>query len=45
MNAILAVDDNYGIAKNGNIPWYSKEDLIFFKNKTDNNVVIMGKNT
>ena len=45
MNAILAVDDNYGIGKNGNIPWYSKEDLIFFKMKTENNVVIMGKNT
>lgn len=45
MNAILAIDDNYGIGKNGYIPWHCKEDLIFFKKKTMNNVVIMGKNT
>jgi len=45
MNAILAVDNDYGIGKNNSIPWHSKEDLMFFKMKTDNNVVIMGKNT
>lgn len=45
MNAIVAIDDYYGIGKNGTIPWYSKEDLMFFKSKTENNIVIMGKNT
>ena len=45
MEAIYAVDNKNGIAKNGIIPWYSKKDLNFFKNKTQNNVVIMGKNT
>lgn len=43
--AIVAVDNNNGIAKNGNIPWKSKTDMQFFKLKTLNNVVIMGTNT
>lgn len=45
MEAIYATDSMGGIAKNSNIPWYSKKDLQFFKNKTKHNVVIMGKNT
>lgn len=45
MEAIYAIDCMNGIAKNGKIPWYSKKDLKFFKEKTKNNVVIMGKNT
>jgi dihydrofolate reductase len=45
MEAIYAVDIQNGLAKNGKIPWYSKKDLHFFKEKTKNNVVIMGKNT
>lgn len=45
VEGILAVDEKYGLAKNGKIPWKNKEDLIFFKNKTINNVVIMGINT
>lgn len=43
--AILACDDNYGIGKNNNIPWKCKEDLEFFKNKTMNNIIIMGRKT
>ena len=45
MEAILATDINFGISKNGKIPWKSKKDMSFFFNKTKNNVVIMGKNT
>ena len=45
VEGILAVDDKYGLAKNGKIPWKNKEDLTFFKNKTINNIVVMGINT
>ena len=34
-NVILAVDVNNGISKDGIIPWKSKQDLQFFKNKTE----------
>ena len=43
--AILAIDSNNGLAKNGVIPWKNKTDLQFFKNKTINNIVIMGSKT
>lgn len=42
---IWAQDINNGIAKNKKIPWHIKEDMIFFKNITTNNIVVMGKNT
>jgi dihydrofolate reductase len=45
VEGILAIDENYGLAKNGKIPWKNKDDLTFFKNKTINNVVVMGINT
>lgn len=45
VHAILAVDINNGLAKDGRIPWKSKTDLKFFKTQTTNNVVIMGTNT
>jgi dihydrofolate reductase len=45
MEAIYATDINYGLSKDGNIPWKSKKDMKFFMNKTINNVVIMGRNT
>jgi len=45
IEAILAVDQNYGLAKNGSIPWKSKTDMRFFKNQTINNVVVMGSKT
>lgn len=45
IQAIVAVDENYGISKNGQIPWKSNTDLSFFKNKTINNIVIMGSKT
>lgn len=45
VEGILAVDLNYGLAKDGIIPWKSKKDLKFFKDKTVNHVVVMGSNT
>jgi dihydrofolate reductase len=42
---IVAVDINYGISKNGNIPWHIPEELKFFVYKTQYHTVFMGKNT
>ena len=42
---IITIDMNNGISKNGEIPWYIKDYDIFFKNKTINNIIIMGKKT
>ncbi len=45
VHAIMAVDINNGLAKDGKIPWKSKTDLNFFKTQTTNNVVVMGTTT
>jgi dihydrofolate reductase len=46
IKAIMAVDLDWGIGKNGTLPWpANKEDLIQFKNKTTGHYVIMGSNT
>jgi dihydrofolate reductase len=45
VHAILAVDSNNGLAKDGKIPWKSKKDIQFFKTQTTANVVIMGSKT
>ena len=45
MESIYAIDSKNGLSKNGDIPWKSKTDMLFFMNKTINNIVIMGKNT
>ena len=42
---IACVDSEYGIAKNGTIPWAFKEDLKFFRQQTIDQVVIMGRRT
>lgn len=42
---IVATDNNYGIGKNNKIPWINKEDMAYFRAKTLNNVVIMGRKT
>ncbi len=42
---IAIVDSEYGLAKNGEIPWSFAEDLRFFYQKTKNDVVIMGRRT
>ena len=42
---IAAVDQNLAIGKNGGIPWDIKEDLKFFREKTQNSAIIMGRAT
>ena len=42
---IVCVDSKFGIAKNGSIPWKLSEDLKFFKEKTLNKKVLMGRKT
>ena len=34
INLIVCVDKNFGISKNGSIPWKIKEDLNFFQDMT-----------
>jgi dihydrofolate reductase len=45
IEAIVAVDEDFGLAKDGKIPWKNKEDMKFFKRKTIGNIVIMGSKT
>lgn len=42
---IVARDEKNGIGRGGTIPWYNKEDLTFFRNKTADSIVIMGHTT
>lgn len=47
-NVIVAVDSQGGIAKDGRLPWYSADDMRFFRDTTvgnKKNVVIMGRAT
>jgi len=43
MEVIYAIDSMNGLSKKGVIHWKSKKDILFFINKTKNNIVIMGK--
>lgn len=45
VEAILALDLSNGLAKNDKIPWRSKTDMNFFKQKTLQNIVVMGSKT
>jgi dihydrofolate reductase len=45
VEAILAVDSKYGLAKDGVIPWKSATDMKFFRSKTIGNIVVMGSKT
>lgn len=45
LELIVAVDENNGIGKAGKIPWYCKEDLNLFKNKTIDSTIIVGRKT
>ena len=45
MNIIAAADKNWGIGKDNNLLDHISEDMKFFKEKTLNKAVIMGKNT
>ena len=46
IRAILACDDDWGIGKNGDLPWpHNPADLKWFKEKTSGSVVVMGGET
>ena len=46
IKAILACDEDWGIGKDGNLPWpHNPEDLKWFKKNTVGAVVVMGKST
>ena len=45
MNLIVAVDENWGIGYIGKIQWHIKEDMAYFKSKTIDKTVIMGRKT
>jgi dihydrofolate reductase len=45
IQAIVALDLQNGLAKNGSIPWKSKQDMQFFKNITQDSIVVMGIKT
>lgn len=42
---VVAVDLDAGFAKEGKIPWYYSEDFKWFKNRTENAICVMGRNT
>jgi len=43
--SIFAVDQNFGIGKNGDIPWHSADDFSHFKNTTSGASILMGRKT
>lgn len=45
MNIIVCVDENYNIGNNNALLFNIKKDMEFFKDKTQNNVIIMGRKT
>lgn len=46
IRAILATDENWGIGKDGDLPWpHNPNDLKWFKECTTGGVVVMGKTT
>lgn len=46
IKGILAVENSFGMGKKGTLPWpKNSEDLKQFKEKTDDQIVIMGKKT
>ncbi len=45
MKAIVAVDKNWGIGKDGDLLCPLKKDLQYFKEKTTGNILILGRKT
>lgn len=44
--AIFAIDDNGGMGFQGRLPWpHNKDDMRWFKRHTENEFVVMGRNT
>ena len=42
---IVAFNKKNVIGNNNTIPWYVPEDLLYFKNITKDNIIIMGRKT
>lgn len=46
VNAILAMDDRYGIGKDGKLPWpHNPADMKWFRDSTKKGIVVMGRKT
>lgn len=45
LSIIVAIDENYGIGKNNQLPWHLPADLKYFKAVTTGHTVIMGRKT
>ena len=46
IRAILACDEEWGIGKNGDMPWpHNRADLQWFKKMTFGQAIVMGRNT
>ena len=45
ISMICAFDKNYLFGKNNKLPWNYLEDLLYFKEKTNDNIIIMGYQT
>jgi dihydrofolate reductase len=45
IEAIVAFDENKGIAKDGLLPWTIKDEMNFFRTTTLGHIVVMGLNT
>lgn len=45
ISIIVAIDEDNGIGKNGNIPWFYSEDMKFFAKITKGSTCIMGRIT
>jgi len=45
MNLIVALDQKYGIGKDGKLLTYLTDDLKMFKRKTKGNILVMGRKT
>lgn len=45
MNAIVCVDENWGIGKDNHLLFNIPEDMEFFRTVTNHNIVVMGANT
>lgn len=45
INMIWAMDENNLVGNKNRIPWHIKEDLLYYKEKTKGNTVLMGEAT
>ena len=45
LSCIVAIDKNYAIGKDNNLPWHLSDDLKLFKKYTSGYTIIMGRKT